>query len=520
VIDGFYGSGVTETSVPVEAPAGADPPVDDRGRPAYARGPVGLVALVATVALAVTVNQYGYHRDELYFRMLGAHPAWGYIDEPPMTPMLVRASTWAFGDSLWALRLPAIVSAVAAIALAALLARELGGGRFPQVAAAIGVSGTFLLVAGHVMLTASPDMVFWLLTILFACRALLRDEPRWWLAAGATVGAALYNKQLIVLLLIGLAAGLLISGPRRVLASKWLWAGVALAVVLAAPTLVWQATNGWPEVRMAGAIDAHKGSNDRVTFLPFQLILLGLPLVPIWIAGLAGLWRVPAWRPIRALGWAYPVVSAIVLVTGGQMYYTFGLLALYLAAGCARLPGWINRRPARRGWVVAALAVSALIAIPTALPVIPVRALTPSGIGGLNQAARDQVGWPAYVAEVARAYDQLPADQRARAAVITGNYGEAGAISKFGPGLGLPPTVYSGQNQLYFYGPPPDRYDVAVIVGLDPADFGTAFAACRAVAALDNGVGVDNEEQGRDIVVCTGQTASWATLWPSLQHYD
>ena len=74
--------------------------------PRYAWRPVGVVTAVVVIVLAVTVNAYGYHRDELYFRMLAAHPAWGYVDEPPMTPMLARASTTIFGDSLWALRLP------------------------------------------------------------------------------------------------------------------------------------------------------------------------------------------------------------------------------------------------------------------------------------------------------------------------------------------------------------------------------------------------------------------------------
>jgi hypothetical protein len=247
-----------------------------------------VVAAAVAAVLGATANGYGYHRDELYFRMLAAHPAWGYVDEPPMTPMLVRASTALFGDSLWALRVPAIVFAAATVMLVALLCRELGGGRFAQVLAAFGGAGAFPLIAGHVFLTATPDLVVWVLVVLFACRALLRAEPRWWLATGLTVGVGLYNKQLIVLLLIGLVVGLALAGPSRSLTSPWLWAGAGIAVLIAVPTLIYQATNGWPELHMAHAISVDKGGDDRVTYVPFQLILLGPPLVPSGSPGSSG----------------------------------------------------------------------------------------------------------------------------------------------------------------------------------------------------------------------------------------
>ncbi|HEU0242109.1 MAG TPA: glycosyltransferase family 39 protein [Micromonosporaceae bacterium] len=508
-------------------PPASTPPASTPGPrelPRYAWRPVGVIAAIAAAVLAATVNGYGYHRDELYFRMLAAHPAWGYVDEPPLTPMLVRVSTELFGDSLWALRLPAIICAVATVFLVALLCRELGGARFAQTLAAFGGAGAFPLVAGHVMLTATPDLVVWTLVVLFACRALLRDEPRWWLAAGVTVGIGLYNKQLIVLLLIGLAAGLLISGPRRHLSSRWLWAGVGLAVVIALPTVIYQATNHWPELHMARAISDDKGANDRATYLPFQVILLGLTLAPIWIAGFIALFRDPRWRAIRAFGWAYPVVSVIVLVSGGQVYYTFGLLALYYAAGCVRVSRWVlggaSIRWGRFGWVAAALAFSVPTSAVVALPIVPARSLHGTGIAALNQSARDSIGWPTYVREVATAYQTMSPDDRAHTAVITSNYGEAGAIARFGRADGLPALVYSGQNQLYFYGPPPAADDVALVVGIDSQALRSMFGACETIGALDNRLGVANEEQGEPIVECHGPDRPWTQLWRSFQHYD
>jgi hypothetical protein len=110
-----------------------------------------------------------------------------------------------------------------------------------QLIAAVGLCSTLTLVAGHLMSTASVDLVVWLLVILFVVRALLRGQPRWWLAAGLVVGLGLYNK----------------------------------------------------------ALSEHKGDEARGQFLPFQLLLLGLPLVPIWVAGWIQLFKAPRWRPLR-----------------------------------------------------------------------------------------------------------------------------------------------------------------------------------------------------------------------------
>jgi hypothetical protein len=479
--------------------------------------PVGLVVLADAGLLTATISQYGYHRDELYFRMLASHPAWGYVDQPPLTPMLAKAGIAVFGDNLWGLRVPAMLFALAAVALTALLAAELGGGTTAQALAALGVTSTFLLVCGHVLLTATPDLVVWLLVILFAARALLRRQPRWWLAAGLATGLGLYNKQLVALLLAGLAAGLLIAGPRRDLRSPWLWAGAAVALVVGLPNLIYQIVNHWPEATMARTIAGHKGHDDRVFFVPFQFILLGPPLAPIWITGLVRLLRDPAWRPVRAIAWAYPVVCAVVLVTGGQAYYTFGLLAFLYAAGCVVVARWASGRSARWAWTAAAVGVNAVTGVLIALPVIPARSLPPA-IAQTNQTARDSIGWPTYVRQVADAFDGLPAADRANTIIFAGNYGEAGAVDKFGRAYGLP-DVYSGQNELHRLGPPPDSATVVVEVS-EGEDLARYFDNCGRVGTLDNRLGVDNEEQGAAITVCRGRHGSWRDFWPDLQHYD
>jgi len=515
VIPGADGDGADRPS-----PAGGGQlPAGGGQLPRFAAGPVAALTGLCVALLAGTAGQYGYHRDELYFRMLGRHLSWGYVDEPPLTPLLGRVSTALFGDNLVALRLPAIIGAAITLVVAALIVRELGGGTAAQVLATAGLATTVVVLVGHVLATATTDLVVWLLTILFTCRALLRGRPRWWLAAGLTVGFGLYNKQLVVLLLIGLAVGLLISGPRRELRSPWLWAGVAIAVVVGAPNVVYQIAHHWPQVEMSHAIARNKGHDDRVTFIPLQLALLGLPGAAIWIIGLARVLRDEAWRPVRALAWAYVVACALTLVTGGQPYYPLGLLVFLYLAGAVVVARWAGRRPARWVWPLAGVALSAAMTLPVALPLIPLRSVGSTGVPTASSVVGDQVGWPAYVREVADVVDGLPAADRAHAVLLTGNYGEAGALHKYGPRYRLP-AVYSGHNELYNFGPPPDSATVAVVVGMDPARLNAVFTTCTTMGGLDNRVGVDNEEQGVAIRVCHGPREPWRALWPRFQHYD
>ena len=193
---------------------------------------------------------------------------------------------------------------------------------------------------------------------------------------GAVVGLSSYNKLLVALLLLALAAGLLLVGPRRVLWSRQVLGGVVLAVLVGAPNLLYQVAHGWPQLAMGRALSAANGSEVRVLMWPFLALLLGPPLVPVWCAGWVALARRPAWRPVRFLAVSFPVLLVLCAVAGGQVYYPVGLLVVLFAAGCvpvadvlARAAGWW--RPV----VVAAVVLNAVVAAVVALPLLPVTVL-------------------------------------------------------------------------------------------------------------------------------------------------
>jgi len=209
----------------------------------------------------------------------------------------------------------------------------------------------------------------------------------------------------------------------------------------------------------------------------------------------------------------------LVFVAGTQLYYPYGYLVVLFAAGCIPTADLVERSKTWRVILLIGVAVNALVSAVIALPLVPLSALGSTPIPSINQTAGDAVGWPTYVRQIATVYDRLPPRETDGAVVIASNYGEAGAVARFGPALGLP-AVYGAQNQLYFQSRPPSGTTVAVVVGGQLSDARRWFAGCSIEARLDNGEDVDNEEQDEPVAVCRGPRASWPVIWAALQHYD
>jgi hypothetical protein len=330
----------------------------------------------------------------------------------------------------------------------------------------------------------------------------------------------LYNKLLVVVLIASLLVGVLAVGPRRILRSRWVAFGAVAAVIIGLPNIVYQAANGWPQLSFGRALAAHNAGDVRVSMWFFLAILLGPPLVPVWIAGLVALWRRPEWRALRCLVPAFAVLVVLVFVMGSQPYYDFGLLSAVFAIGCVPTADWLRRGGTGRSVLVAALGgLNVIVSAVAALPLVPLSALGSTPIPAMNQAAADTVGWPAYVAEVAIAYRQLPPASRRHAVIVATNYGEAGAIDRYGPRLGLP-SSYSAHNQLYFQSRPPASATIAIFVGAELVRARSLFESCTVVGHLNNRVNVDNEEQGQPIAVCRTPLGGWRRIWPKLWHED
>jgi len=484
----------------------------------FATGPVAAVAGGVAALLAAVSGRYGYHRDELYTLAAGRHLAWGYPDQPPLVAVLARLLSQVAPGSVVVLRLPSALAAAAVVVLAALLTRELGGhGAAQTLAAASMAAAPLLLGAGHLLSTTTYDLLAWALLLWLVVRVLRTGDRRLLLLCGVVAGTGLLNKDLVAFLLGALVAGIAVAGPRRLLASPWLWAGGAVAAGLWAPYLLWQARHGWPQWQVGRAVAAGSSgsSQPRALFLPLQVGLVSPWLAPIWIAGLVRLFRDPVLRWCRALGWAYALLAVLFLALGGKPYYLGGFFPVLLAAGAQPTVDWVRRHRTRlRGGLLgAAVALTAASSVLITLPVVPLGDLYRTPIVSVNYDAGETVAWPTYVAEVAGVYRQLPVARQETAAILTSNYGEAGAVDRYGPALGLPPA-FSGHNGYWYWGPPPANADTIVAVGFSRDFLEQQFADVTLATRLDNHLRVANDEQGAPVWVCSGPRDGWAALWP------
>ena len=480
-----------------------------------------IAAVFSAVELAVS-GLYGFQQDELYFLVASHHPAFGYVDQPPLAVLLAR-TTDIFGTNPTAIRILPALAAGVIIVIAARLAALFGAGRTGRVVAALGMAcSPVLMGACHIGNTTPYDLLAWAVVLLCVCTALLRDRPRWWLGAGVAAGIGLENEYLITTLIGALVVGLLLtSAHRRVLATPWPWLGGGIALVIWAPNLAWQFANGWPQATMASALHQQNTSGvDYIAGLPEQLLYTGVLGVPLVIAGFVRLYRD---RQLRFLAVAATLVVLYVLAwVPGKTYYSDGLLPAVIAAGSVSAERWLamdrqDRRLGKRHVLVAiGVVLTVFMVVPQALPAVPiadVHKLPP------DKTVNDSIGWQQLVAEVAAQNAALTREGHAPTAVYTGAYAEAGALLLYGGQDHLPPIV-SAHNSFSTWGPPAGASDQTVIVVDALGQLRPYFASCRQLAVFNPPDQVQSDWNNTPIGVCTGPTASWQALWPHLKHYD
>lgn len=447
------------------------------------RGDLTVLALIAVAKLIfhlATIQGYGIFRDELYYIACSERLALGYVDHPPLSILLLWLMRRTFGDSLLAIRALVALAGAASVFVAGLIARELGGRRGAQVLAALAVCfAPVLLAFAHFYSMNAFDLLFWTMLEWLAVRILWRNEPRLWVLFGLLAGLGLQNKYSVGFFIFGLIVGLLLSRQWRHLMSPWLWIGGALAGLIVLPHLWWEMRTGWPSLEFIRRASMEKNVRlPAFAFFAQQILLLNPIAFPLWLAGLLALLVSPWMARVRALGWAYVAVFVVFVTQGAKVYYLAPFYPLLFAVGAVVF----DRLFARRGWrwglpaFTAAVVALGLVTAPMAVPVLPVETFIAyqraTGIGqpqmergqrsALPQVFADMHGWTDLVDTVARTYDQLPTDRRARAVVLVNNYGEAGAIEFLGKSRGLP-RVISGHNNYWLWGPGDLRGDDTVI---------------------------------------------------------
>ncbi len=485
---------------------------------------VGLALIYLPIA-----GRYDIFRNELYFIVCGRHPSFGYADLPPIVP-LVAAATQAFGISSWMLRVPAIAATIALIPLTAEFARTLGGTKSSAwiAAAAVALAPT-LLALGTTLGTPTFEPLGWTLCAYLLARAVTRGERSAAIWAGVVAGITFETKYGIAVWLIALAIGIAATSARRILSWPQLWYGIIAAVVIGAPSLIWQQLHGWPFLASIDYATAFRNlTGTPLRFEIRQILAMGFPMAPLWIAGVVAPFVVDKLRPARFLSIAFVAATAIIICAHGKGYYLAPAYPAMFAAGavlCGELSTWILAL-----WFGLAFALAIPIA-PVVLPILAPPALFDylnkshlrprpvevEGIGApLTQIFSDEVGWRTMERQVAAVYRSLPPEDRARAAIMTQNYGEAAALDVYGQEDGLPAAL-CGQLQYFLWGT--HGYDGSVIIHVngDPDEWSAICRESKVVGSF--GAPYTMPYENGPIILCRGLRHPLPEIWDRFKRY-
>ncbi len=487
-----------------------------------------LISLAFLIFHVLTNGQYGFHRDELQTLDDARHLDWGYVVYPPLTPLIARLELTLFGTSLIGFRFFAAVAVSIVSVLAGLMARELGGSRGAQILAAVSVAVSPLaLTQAAVMQYVSFDYLWGVLATYFILRLLKSGDPRWWVAIGITLGLGMETRYTMGFLALGIVAAVLLTPARRYLLGKWLWIGVALSILIFLPNLIWQARHQFISLDFLSHLHARDLRQGRYRGFYREQLLVNVNVVTAPLA-LLGLWFYIGWaeaRRYRMLGWTLVVTFALFAIAGARSYYTAPLYPALLAGGCVFFGIWLSAaRPLWRrtlyGSQWALLLVGGINFALLAVPLAPIGSRVWQVTAKVHDQFREEVGWPELAQAVARVYHSLPPEERAHTGILTGNYGEGGALNLYGPALGLPHAM-SLTNSFWYRGYDPRLPQTVILTGFGLDEAQKLFASCVVAAKNTNPYNIENEESRDhpDILLCRNLKMPWPVYWAHFRRY-
>lgn len=483
---------------------------------------LGIAAAVGLVHV-LTNSRYGFHRDELQFLSDAQHLDWGFVAYPPFTAFIEHVGLAIFGLNMAGLRLFSVLAQATVIVLAGLMARELGGSRLAQVTAALAAAFAGVAVfEGTEFQYSSFDLLWWVLIAYFTVRLLKSDDPRWCLGIGAAIGIGLLTKYAIVFYIAGILTGLIFTPARRFIRTGWFWAGVAVALLIFLPNLIWLARHDWISYTFLQHIHARDVAWGRAKgFWKGQFLVCSNPVAaPLWIAGVIGFLRS---HRFRMLAFMYLAPLTLFALAKGRDYYMAGAYPMLIAMGAVRGERWLGSLPCwgRRAVEVAYFTVFACISAYICAVVIPFASSGPLRQFALdhNGDLREEIGWDELVRTVSQIRDSLPPDEQAHLGITTANYGEYGAIEILGRAYGLPQPIGTTNSEWYRRYPTPEPTTL-IVLGLGAKEANSLFTGCRLAGHNGNSEGVRNEESQfhPDIFVCGPPRKPWVELWK--EHRD
>ncbi len=414
------------------------PRTDDPATGWRAAAVLGVAYLLAL--RLVYLGQLELIPQEAYYWNYAQHLDIGYLDHPPLTAWLIALAT-SVGGSEFFVRLPALLSWCVMAVYATLYARDAAGPAVALRAALLASALPFFFLVGWLMTPDAPLAAAWAAALYYLQRALIGGRSRAWIGAGAAIGVGMLSKYSMILVPAAAFVYVLLDArSRRALLSPWAWAGVAVALAVFAPVIVWNVQHDWASFTFQGA--RRLATQDRRFEFPQFLAYILIIVTPWAVAGLASSLarigrelRVPAAsatfdmeQDTERRRWWFVVVFTVVPLSAfavpsfwsaTKLHWTgpIWLAGLPMIAASLGSPTSTGRtgpvvRLLARTWVPALHAL--MVGFAFALFYYPVY-----GLAGLNRHhAYVQTGWRDLRAQVQTIEDEVLAETGRRPAVV------------------------------------------------------------------------------------------------------
>ncbi len=435
---------------------------------------------------------YGYFRDELYYIACSNRPAAGYVDQPPLSILLLNLSRNFFGDSLFALRsLPAVLSGLT-VYLTCLLVKETGGKTFATILAALAVilSPVYLAMNSYYSMN-SIDIFLWSLAFYLVILIINKDKTVYWVILGFVIGLGLLNKTGFLWFAAGLISGLLLSDKRKELLTFRPYLTVLTALIIFSPYVIWNFQNDFAHIEfIRNAVSIKYSGLDYSDFILGQLLNQGPVSVFIWVTGLYFFLFYETGMKFRIVAVIFLSVFFILLINGHSKAEYLSPAYTVLFAGGSVL---IERKTiVRLNWIryvlLIPLCLSGILTAPLAAPLLPVGTfINYSNALGIKQSSSenkelselpqffaDMHGWEEMASNVSKVYMSLQREERLRTVVYGQNYGEASAMEFFRNKYPIPRTI-SSHNSYWLWGYGNIDDPVMIIIGGKKEDLDEIF---------------------------------------------
>jgi len=491
--------------------------------------PVVVALAAAKVLLYLWLSgDYGYTAAELYLLACSERLDWGYVDVPPLAVYLTLAARVVVGGALSAVRLAPALAGGMLVLVTAQLAHRLGAGRFGVGLAALAVALSPAFVAANASLGPNTYAPLFLTSFVYVWVGLLQTgRRRTWVTLGILAGATVGLNPPMCVFFAALLLMQLVSRARTFLGGGWPWLGGATALFLIGPSLLWQATHGWPVL----PIYFGAAASDEVALVREWVAAPHVAWAPLWFGGLLALLFLPPLGSVRAVGWAVLPVGWFAVAHDWDSVVLLCLFPMLFATGAlwtdalsrARWLAWM------RTAVPAVIVVAGLSSLPSVVPLLPLE-IVPSYWGRMGTVVRwphapqaelrvpavfaEMIGWREKVDAVRRALDTVPPGERAHIGIWARSRGDAAAIDRLGPRLGLPRAA-SADGNYAGWGPGADTTTSVITLGFSAEELRRSCGEVRVIETIDCALCPPQRRQAT-VHHCSEPRVSWRELWRGL----